>query len=215
MTSHDKQEQVPTNIVWHANRVTGEDRIKLLQQRGCVLWMTGLSGSGKSTIAMALESYFLQHGKAAYVLDGDNIRHGLNADLDFSPQGRRENIRRIAHVAALLADAGLLVITAFISPYAEDRLQARKIITTQDETSIDRFREVYINTPLETCEARDPKALYAKARRGEISNFTGIQAPFEAPQNPDIEIRTASQSVAESVEQIVKSTITFHSPNLN
>ena len=200
------------NIVWHPNRVTEQDRIQLLHQRGCVLWMTGLSGSGKSTIAVALESHLMQQGHAAYVLDGDNIRHGLNADLDFSPDARRENIRRIAHVAALLADAGLIVITAFISPYREDRNAARNIINTSPEESIDRFREIFINTPLEVCEQRDPKALYAKARRGEISNFTGIQAPFEAPQSPDIEVLTATLSVPECVDSIMSQTIEFHDP---
>ncbi len=199
-----------SNITWHKNRVSQQDRINLLQQRGCVLWMTGLSGSGKSTIAVALESYLIKQGHAAYVLDGDNIRHGLNADLDFSPESRQENIRRVAHVAALMADAGLIVITAFISPYAEDRAAARNIINLRKDKKTDRFREVFINTPLEVCEQRDPKALYAKARKGEISDFTAIHAPFEAPESPDIEVHTATQSITECVTSIITQTASFH-----
>ncbi len=200
------------NITWHTNRVSTHDRISVMQQQGCVLWMTGLSGSGKSTIAVALESALMQRGHAAYVLDGDNIRHGLNADLDFSPAGRRENIRRIAHVAALLADAGIITITAFISPYTEDRAAARTIINTCRDATVDRFREVYIQTPLEVCEQRDPKALYAKARKGEISNFTGIHDPFEAPTAPDIEVHTQNHSVEECVNTILTSINPFTTP---
>lgn len=180
------------------------DRASIMQQKGCVLWMTGLSGSGKSTLAVELESTLMQQGHAAFVLDGDNVRHGLNADLDFSPSGRRENIRRIAHVAALLADAGIITITAFISPYAEDRAAARQIVNTAREETRDRFREVYVNTPLEICEQRDPKALYAKARRGEITNFTGIQAPFEAPAKPDINIPAGTLSIPECVTFVMQ-----------
>lgn len=193
------------NITWHPTRVTPEDRNSLMRQKGVVLWMTGLSGSGKSSIAVALEAELIQRGHPAYILDGDNIRHGLNADLDFSQKDRGENIRRIAHVAALLADAGLITITAFISPYAEDRDAARDIINRKQHTPVNRFREVYINTPLEICEQRDPKALYAKARRGEITNFTGIDAPFEAPASPEIEIPTNKLSVAEAVDSIIHS----------
>jgi adenylyl-sulfate kinase len=192
-----------SNIKWHANRVSTADRARLLQQKGCVLWMTGLSGSGKSTLAVELESELMRQGHAAFVLDGDNIRHGLNADLDFSLPGRRENIRRIAHVAALLADAGIIAITAFISPYAEDRAAARQIINTTREGAVDRFREVYVNTPLDICEQRDPKSLYVKARRGEITDFTGIQAPFEAPNNPDIDVPAGTLPIPDCVTFLI------------
>jgi adenylylsulfate kinase len=191
------------NIVWHAAAVTADDRRRVLHQSGCVLWMTGLSGSGKSTIARALEQRLLIQGHAAYVLDGDNIRHGLNADLDFSPESRSENIRRVAEVAALVADAGLITITAFISPYAADRKRAATIINGDAVSTPARFIEVFIDTPLAVCEQRDPKALYAKARAGNIPDFTGISAPFEAPENPDLTLRTASMSVEKAVDMIV------------
>ncbi len=194
----------PTNIKWHPTRVTPEHRARLLQQHGCVVWMTGLSGSGKSTLAVELEAQLIQRGHAAYVLDGDNVRHGLNADLDFSPAGRRENIRRIAHVAALLADAGIITITAFISPYAEDRASARNIVNSTRAGATDRFREVFVDTPLSICEQRDPKALYAKARRGEITDFTGIQAPFEAPRAPDIHVHASAHPVPDCVAIILE-----------
>lgn len=196
-----------TNITWHAGSVTHADRCQLLNQRGCVLWLTGLSGSGKSTLARALEQALLTIGHAAYVLDGDNIRHGLNADLGFSQTDRSENIRRVAHVAALLADAGMITITAFISPDAADRLKAREIIekTSESEsTTTQRFFEVFINTPLDICEARDPKALYAKARAGEIADFTGISAPFEVPEASDLQLDTADATVDESVKQALQ-----------
>ncbi len=195
------------NIVWHAATVTPDDRRRVLKQQGCVLWMSGLSGSGKSTIARALENALLQLGHAAYVLDGDNIRHGLNADLDFSPAARSENLRRVAEVAALFAEAGLITITAFISPYAADRQRARDIITgTRSGTggrAAGRFFEVFVNTPLAVCESRDPKALYAKARAGEIPDFTGISAPFEAPSSPELELPTATMSVETAVRRVI------------
>lgn len=195
------------NIVWNAPNVTVADRCRVLGQQGCVLWMSGLSGSGKSTIARALESALLEQGHAAYVLDGDNIRHGLNADLDFSPAARSENIRRVAEVAALFAEAGLITITAFISPYAADRQRARDIITGSGSgtggRAAGRFFEVFVNTPLDVCESRDPKALYAKARAGGIPDFTGISAPFEAPATPDLELPTADITVETSVHRIV------------
>jgi len=203
---------ISTNIVWHHTQVTADDRRCVLGQNGCVLWLTGLSGSGKSTIARALEHALLKMGHAAYVLDGDNIRHGLNADLDFSPQARTENIRRVAEVAALFADAGLIVITAFISPYTADRQKARVIVNRAEDSAtaqgVDRFLEVFINTPLEVCEARDPKALYAKARAGKIQDFTGISAPFEAPLAPDLEIKTVSRAVEDCVGDIVAHLVT-------
>jgi adenylylsulfate kinase len=195
------------NIVWHTTNVTGDDRCRVLNQQGCVLWMSGLSGSGKSTIARALEHALLLQGHAAYVLDGDNIRHGLNADLDFSPAARTENIRRVAEVAALFADAGLITITAFISPYAADRQRARDIINgTGSATSGGpggRFTEVFVNTPLAVCESRDPKALYAKARAGKIPDFTGISAPFEPPTSPELELPTATMTVQTAVNHVI------------
>ncbi len=207
--------QNSTNIVWHEGNLTASDRERVLDQRGCVLWFTGLSGSGKSTIARALEETLIHAGHAAYVLDGDNVRHGLNSDLDFSPASRKENIRRIGEVAALFADSGLITITAFISPYREDRARARSIITAEpaDHPTSDirpltsdlrpPFYEVYVNTPIEVCESRDPKKLYAKARAGEIPNFTGISAPFEAPKHPEIELHTDKASIDECVTLII------------
>jgi len=189
-----------TNIVWHEGHVTAEDRARVLGQRGCVLSFTGLSGSGKSTVARALEEALLKAGHAAYVLDGDNVRHGLNVDLDFSPESRRENIRRLGEVAALFADSGLITITAFISPYQADRNRARAIV---EERTAAAFLEVFVNTPLEICESRDPKKLYAKARAGEIPDFTGISAPYEAPMTPEIELLTGEKGIQECVEQIV------------
>jgi adenylylsulfate kinase len=192
------------NITWHNNKISSEARAACLHQRGCVLWMTGLSGSGKSTIAVELEAQLMKRGYTAFVLDGDNIRHGLNADLDFSETGRHENIRRISHVAALLADAGMITITAFISPFAEDRAMAKTIINKTTDGNADRFREIYINTPLSVCETRDPKGLYKKARTGEITNFTGIHAPFEAPENPDLEVKTDNLDIDQCVEHICR-----------
>jgi len=191
------------NITWHAALVSQQERAAVLGQQGCVIWLTGLSGSGKSTIARALEKELLARDRAAYVLDGDNIRHGLNADLDFSPQSRKENIRRIGCLAALFADAGLITVTAFISPYRQDRDRARAIVAeTVNMTDTTPFIEVFVNTPLDICEARDPKQLYQKARAGEISDFTGISAPYEPPLTPEIELPTAHQTIQQSVEQI-------------
>ncbi len=185
------------NITWHAASVSPEDRERLLGQKGCVLWFTGLSGSGKSTIAVALEEALVKRGNLAYVLDGDNVRHGLNADLTFSPTDRTENIRRVSEVAALFADAGIIVITAFISPYRSDREEARR------KMPADRFIEVFVDTPLDVCESRDPKRLYAKARAGEISDFTGIGAPYEVPRAPEIELLTHKKGIPECIEQII------------
>jgi len=182
------------SVVWHAGQVTGEERALLLKQRPATLWLTGLSGAGKSTIACALERRLLDGGHAAYVLDGDNVRHGLNRDLGFSPQDRTENIRRIAEVARLLNDAGLIVITAFISPYREDREMARSIIGGDD------FLEVHVNTPIQVCEERDPKGFYKLARAGELPAFTGISAPYEPPQDPLCTVDTAVNSIDECVD---------------
>jgi len=184
-------------VVWHAGQIMGEERAHLLRQRPATLWLTGLSGAGKSTIACALERHLLVCGHAAYVLDGDNVRHGLNRDLGFSPQDRAENIRRIAEVARLMNDAGLIVITAFISPYREDREMARSI------TGEDVFLEVHINTPIQVCEERDPKGFYKLARTGELPAFTGVSAPYDPPLDPVCSIDTAVNSIDECVGQLM------------
>ena len=185
-------------LLWHKGSVTYENRCHLLNQRGCVVWFTGLSGSGKSTISHALEERLFINGYLAYVLDGDNIRHGLNADLGFSPGERRENIRRIGELAALFADAGFITITAFISPYLADRERARHTVGEN------KFIEIFLDVPLDVCEKRDPKNLYRKARAGEITDFTGINAPYETPPNPDIIFNTSSIDVSACVNEIIK-----------
>jgi adenylylsulfate kinase len=186
-----------TNITWHEGDVTREHREALLGQRGATVWLTGLSGSGKSTIAVAAEKALTQRGRLAYVLDGDNIRHGLNANLGFSPDDRSENIRRIGEVAKLFTDSGVLVFSSFISPYRADRDAVRAIMGKGD------FVEVYVAASLETCEKRDVKGLYAKARSGEIPEFTGISAPYEEPERAELVLDTDALSVEESVDQIV------------
>ncbi|HET7624890.1 MAG TPA: adenylyl-sulfate kinase [Verrucomicrobiae bacterium] len=186
------------NISWTSGKVTAEQRAVQNGHSGCVVWLTGLSGAGKSTIATELERELFARGKHAYVLDGDNIRHGLCSDLAFSPEERKENIRRVGEVAKLFADAGFVCITAFISPYRSDRELAREIAPDG------KFVEVYINTPLEICERRDPKGLYAKARSGAIRDFTGISAPYEPPIHPELELRTGELSVAECVAAIIR-----------
>jgi adenylylsulfate kinase len=185
----------PRNLQRHDGSVTRRDRERLLGQRSAVVWFTGLSGSGKSTLAHALEERLTKTGRLVYVLDGDNVRHGLCADLGFTPADRTENIRRIGHVAALLADAGALVLTSFISPYRSDRAQARAIAG-------EPFLEVFVDAPLDVCEARDPKGLYRKARKGEIAEFTGVSAPYEAPENPDLHVRSGAASITDSVELV-------------
>jgi adenylylsulfate kinase len=186
-----------TNITWHAGHVSRADREAVTGQRGVTIWLTGLSGSGKSTIAVGVEQALIQRGHLAYVLDGDNIRHGLNKNLGFSPEDRAENIRRIGEVAKLFTDAGVIVLTSFISPYRADRDAARALLPDGD------FVEVHVAASIETCESRDVKGLYAKARAGEIPEFTGISAPYEAPESPELVLDTNRQSVADSVEQIV------------
>ena len=181
----------------HETIVTPEDRERLLDQKGCVLWMTGLSGSGKSTVALELEARLVASGHAAFVLDGDRVRTGLNAGLGFSPEDRAENIRRVGAVAALFADAGLIAIASFISPYAEDREKARAAAGS------DRFLEVHVSTPVTVCEERDPKGLYAKARAGEIPEFTGVSAPYEAPESPDLDLDTTDTAVEACVDRLV------------
>jgi len=189
-------EQKATNIVWHPGAVTRADREQLNEHRGCTVWLTGLSGSGKSTIAVELEKRLWDRGVRAYILDGDNVRHGLNKNLGFSPEDRTENIRRIGEVAKLFTEAGMVAITAFISPYREDRDQVRALMP-------DDFVEVLVECPLEVCEQRDVKGLYQKARAGQIKEFTGISAPYEPPAKPELALRTDRQSVDESVAAIV------------
>ncbi len=189
MTDH------PRHLTRHTGAVTRGDRERLLGQRGAVVWFTGLSGSGKSTVAHALEERLAAAGRLTYVLDGDNVRHGLCADLGFGAADRTENIRRVGHVAALLADAGVLVLTSFISPYRADREQVRRIVG-------DDFVEVFVDAPLAVCEARDPKGLYKKARAGQIAEFTGISAPYEAPQEPDLHLHTGDQDLQASVTAV-------------
>jgi bifunctional enzyme CysN/CysC len=187
------------NIFWSESEVTAERRAKRNQHRGAVIWLTGLSGAGKSTIARALEKELFQLSMHTYVLDGDNLRHGLNANLGFAPEDRAENIRRVSEVAKLMADAGTVVITSFISPYRNDRARARAIALQAGA----EFVEIFVNAPLAVCEQRDPKGLYQKARAGELRGFTGIDAPYEPPEDPEITVRTDQQSPAESVAQIL------------
>ncbi len=190
-------EQKSTNITWHHGKITKEDRIRLMRQKGVTIWLTGLSGAGKSTIAVELEHALVENGHQAYILDGDNIRHGLNKNLGFSPEDRAENIRRIGEVAKLFTDANIITITAFISPYRKDREEARAL---QKEGE---FIEVYVKCPVEVCEERDVKGLYKKARAGEIKEFTGISAPYEEPLDPEITIDTSRLSVEESTRTII------------
>jgi adenylylsulfate kinase len=185
------------NILWHDHHVTKEERLSLKSQQSCIVWFTGLSGSGKSTIANALESKLNVMGKHTYLLDGDNVRYGLNKDLGFSDDDRIENIRRIGEVGKLFVDAGLIVITAFISPFQKDRDTVRSLVEEGE------FIEIFIDTPLEECERRDPKGLYKKARAGEIPMFTGVSSPYESPRNPKIHIKTDHLGIEGSVEVII------------
>ncbi|MFY9141755.1 adenylyl-sulfate kinase [Sulfuricurvum sp.] len=187
-----------SNIVWHQHHITKQQHSIQKQQKPCLLWFTGLSGSGKSTIANALESQLYAMKKHTYLLDGDNVRHSLNKDLGFSDADRIENIRRIGEVSKLFVDAGLIVISAFISPFLSDRQIVRDLFQEGE------FIEVFIDTPLKICEQRDPKGFYQKARKGEIPNFTGISSPYEAPKYPEIHISTSHQSVEDSVSQILE-----------
>jgi bifunctional enzyme CysN/CysC len=188
------------NIFWVEGKITAQARAARTGHRGAVVWFTGLSGAGKSTIAQALERELFARGMQTYVLDGDNIRHGLNSNLGFSPEDRVENIRRVSEVAKLMADSGVVAITAFISPYRMDRRRAREIALSDNA----EFVEVFVDAPLEVCEARDPKNLYKKARAGEIRQFTGIDAPYEAPEDPEIVVRTDKQTINESVAAILE-----------
>lgn len=185
------------NIVWHPTTVTKTDRQQRTGHQSAILWFTGLSGAGKSTLANAVEYELHQRGLASYVLDGDNIRHGLNRGLGFGPDDRKENIRRIGEVAKLFVDAGVITLTAFISPYREDRELARSLV---DEGE---FIEVYVKCPLEECERRDVKGLYQKARNGEISQFTGISSPYEEPVSAELVIESHEQTIEESVQMVI------------
>ena len=186
------------NIVWQETKVTREDRYRLNNHRSCLLWFTGLSGAGKSSLATAVEKELYSYGIRSYVLDGDNIRHGLNSNLGFTPEDRKENIRRIGEVSRLFVDAGLFALTAIISPYREDRQMVRERFAKGE------FIEIYVKCPLEVCEMRDPKGLYKKARRGEIQNFTGISAPYEEPLQPEIVVETDKQTLEQSVAQVIQ-----------
>ena len=186
------------NLYWHKPSISVDERRRLNKYKSCVIWFTGLSAAGKSTLANALCEKFHSMHIHGYVLDGDNIRHGLNKDLGFKPEDRKENIRRIGEVAKLLVDAGLVAITAFISPYREDRRRSRELVRS------DEFIEVYLKCNLDECERRDPKGVYKKARAGEIKNFTGISAPYEEPEKPEIILDTARYSVDECTEKLLE-----------
>ena len=187
-----------TNITWHEGHVNRSEREKLLNQKGCLIWFTGLSGSGKSTVAYTLEHALVQRGHLAYVLDGDNIRHGLNKNLGFSAEDREENIRRIGEVGKLFVDTGVITLTAFISPYKADRDANRALLKPGE------FIEVFMDAPLDVCEQRDPKGLYKKARAGEIKGFTGIDDPYEPPENSELVIDTAEVSPQDATTTIIQ-----------
>ena len=189
-------EQVATNVHWHEGDITREDRNRLLKQKGATLWFTGLSGSGKSTVAVELEGTLLQRGYLAYRLDGDNVRLGINKNLGFSAEDRAENIRRIGEISKLFVDTGVIVLSSFISPYRADRDAVRAL---HEAAGMD-FIEVFVDCALEEAEKRDPKGLYKKARAGEIKNFTGIDDPYEAPHEPEILLHSDSMSLAEEVD---------------
>ena len=189
--------QKANNIKWHHGKITKVDRVNLLNQKGVTIWLTGLSGSGKSTIAVELEHALIENRHQAHILDGDNIRHGLNKNLGFSPEDRTENIRRIGEVAKLFTDAGIITITAFISPYREDRDAVRRLLSDGE------FIEVYVKCPLDVCEERDTKGLYKKARAGEVKDFTGISAPYEEPLNPELTIDSSKLTVEESTRAVL------------
>jgi adenylylsulfate kinase len=190
--------QKSTNITWHQPLVTQADREKRNRHKGVVLWFTGLPSSGKSTLAHEVERLLFEKGCNSYVLDGDNIRHRLNKDLGFTPEDRKENIRRIGEVANLFADAGVIVLTAFISPYREDRDQARAL------NEPERFIEIYCKCSVNECERRDPKGLWRRARQGEIEGFTGVSAPYEAPESPEIPVQTDKHNLTKCAEQIMR-----------
>jgi len=185
------------NIVWHRAQITKQDRQRLNGHKSAVIWFTGFSGAGKSSLSVAVEKELHKRGIRTYVLDGDNIRHGLNNNLGFTPKDRTENIRRIGEVSKLFVDAGVMTLTAFISPYREDRDMVRAMVEQGE------FVEIYVKCALKECEKRDPKGLYKKARKGEIKGFTGIDAPYEAPQNPELIVETDKETLRESVAQVL------------
>jgi adenylyl-sulfate kinase len=187
------------NVVWHRGVVGPSDREPVTGGLGMTVWLTGLSGSGKSTIAYLAEEILVGSGRAAYVLDGDNLRHGLNGDLGFAPEDRAENVRRVGEVARLMADAGLVVLVPVISPFAADR----KLVRAAHEQAGLGFIEVFVDAPLRVCEERDPKGLYARARAGEISDMTGIDSPYEAPESPDLRLDTVSAKPEELADRLV------------
>ncbi|MGD9345933.1 MAG: adenylyl-sulfate kinase [Candidatus Aminicenantes bacterium] len=189
--------QKATNITWHDGAITKADRERLIHQKGVVVWFTGLSSSGKSTIARAVEERLFERGHLSYVLDGDNIRHGLNKNLGFSPEDREENIRRIGEVAKLFADAGLITMTAFISPYRKDRDRNRELLKEGE------FIEVFVKVSLDVAESRDPKGLYKKARNGEIKEFTGVSAPYEEPLNPELVLDTDNLTLSQCQDRVI------------
>ncbi len=188
---------VSQHITWHHGKLTDADREKYLKQKGVIVWLTGLSGSGKSTVAREVELALVENGKNAFVLDGDNIRHGLNKDLGFSPEDRKENIRRIGEIAKLMAQSNIITLTAFISPYKADRDTVRALLPEG------QFIEVLCNASIEVCESRDTKGLYKKARAGQIPEFTGISAPYEAPERPELVLNTGNETLEESTRKIL------------
>ncbi len=186
-----------TNLTWHDHNVSHDMRVEQKQQKPCILWFTGLSGAGKSTLANAIEHELFQRDRHTYLLDGDNVRHGLNKDLGFSDEDRVENIRRIGEASRLFVDAGLIVLSAFISPFRSDRQLVRELVKA------DEFIEIYVATPLAVCEQRDPKGLYKKARAGDIKNFTGIDSPYEPPESPEVFVDTSELSMEQAVNQVI------------
>lgn len=186
------------NVVWNSTKITQKDRLKRLNQRPCIIWFTGLSASGKSSIANAVEQQLFQRGHMTYLLDGNNLRHGLSQDLGFREEDRIENIRRIGEVSKLFLDAGIIVLSAFISPFRADRQIARNLVNNDD------FIEVFVDTPLKVCEQRDPKGLYKKARSGDITNFTGIDSPYEIPKNPEVRVCGYDQSIIDSSLAVIQ-----------
>ena len=198
-TPYERREnESQAEVIWHQTHITKDDRAKQKNQVPKCIWLTGLSGSGKSTLANALEVALTEQGKHTYLLDGDNVRHGLNKNLGMSDEDRTENIRQVSEVAKLMVDAGLVVITAFISPFRADRDAARALFEDGE------FVEVFADAPLEECEKRDPKGLYKKARAGEIKEFTGIDSPYEAPANAEVVINTAEHDIGECVRQLIE-----------
>jgi len=207
--SNTKKDRRSSNVVWNETEITKEQRNQLNKQRSAILWFTGLSGSGKSTIANAVEEHLHNLNIRTYILDGDNIRHGLNSDLGFSDNDRKENIRRIGETSKLFIDAGVMVLTAFISPFENDRKSVREIVHKHE------FIEIHVRCPLDVCEKRDVKGLYKKARNGEIPKFTGIDSPYEEPRNPELTIDTSALSIEDTTRKIIEYLITHSYIKIN